>query len=133
MSSQQLIDLVKQDWSGQPEIAQACENVIKNIISEKNAEVFRHLTFLAIQKLTDSALTSEDIVRLTQYLSGERVGLFSAGFEYIGLHGQFVLDADNSRYAYFENKIAHPVTGDVINDVKDNVFMFFALNDGVLK
>ncbi|WP_311747688.1 hypothetical protein [Proteus vulgaris] len=132
MRRQQLIDLVKQDWSSQPKIAQACENVIKNI-SNKNAEVFRHLTFLSIQKLTNLDLTSEDIVKLTQYLSGERVGLFTAGFEYIDSHDQFILDADNSYYAYFENKIAHPITGHVIENVKSNVFMFFTLNDGALK
>ncbi len=132
MSYQKLIELTKQDWECSPAFAQACENVIMKI-SSKEAEAFRHLTFSSIKKLSESTLDAHDIVRLTQYLSGERVGLFTTGFEYIGEEGNFILDKENSHYAYYQNEIAHPDTGKVIKDVKNDVFMFFSLNEGVLK
>lgn len=127
MSYQKLIEQAKQDWEKKPDIAQACENVIKKI-SSKEAEAFRHLTFSSIKKLSESSLDLHDIVRLTQYLSGDRVGLFTTGFEYIGEEGNFILDKENSLYAHNQNKIAHPSTGKVITDVKNDVFMFFSLS-----
>ncbi|EKG1750900.1 hypothetical protein O1P67_003249 [Vibrio cholerae] len=132
MSYQKLREIVRTDWESMPNLASACEMIIEKI-SQKDAKAWQHLTFASINNLSDSMLESHDVVRITQYLAGERVGLFKTGFEYIGEEGQFILDSENSYYAYHENIIAHPETGKLIEDVKNDVFMFFTVNEGVLK
>lgn len=131
MSYQKLLETVRTDWENMPDLARACEMVIEKI-SQKDAESLQHLTFASINQLSESTLEPNDVVRITQYLAGERVGLFNTGFEYIGPEGQFILDDENSHYAYHENAIAHPQTGQLIEDVKNDVFMFFSVNGGVL-
>ncbi|ENO8809587.1 hypothetical protein ACCE85_001573 [Photobacterium damselae] len=115
-----------------PNLALACELIIENI-SQKDAKAWQHLTFASINNLSNSMLEPHDVVRITQYLAGERIGLFKTGFEYIGEKGQFILDNENSYYAYHENAIAHPETGELIKNVKNDVFMFFSVDVGVLK
>ncbi|MUK78457.1 hypothetical protein GNP84_16360 [Aliivibrio fischeri] len=132
MSYQKLIEVAYQDWEENPDFAKACENVITKI-SSKEADAFRHLTFSSIKRLSESSLDINDIILLTQYLSGDRISLLTTGFEYIGQYGNFILDEENSYYAYYENSIAHPVTGEIIKDVKNDVFMFFTLNEGATK
>jgi len=132
MSYQKLLEIVRTDWESMPNLASACEKIIEKI-SQKDAKAWQHLTFASINNLSDSMLEPHDVVRITQYLAGERVKLFKTGFEYIGEEGQFILDSENSYYAYHENAIAHPETGKLIEDVKNDVFMFFTVNEGVLK
>ncbi|EPM5497405.1 hypothetical protein ACTM7A_001341 [Vibrio fluvialis] len=132
MSYQKLLETVRTDWENMPKLAKACEMVIEKI-STRKAESLQHLTFASINNMSESTLDPNDVVRITQYLAGERIGLFKTGFEYIGREGEFILDSENSYYAYYENVIAHPQTGQLIEDVKNEVFMFFSVNEEVLK
>lgn len=128
---ERLITLAREDWGQDSDMVKACENIVSEI-SKKKAEALRHLTFASIHKLSGSILEAKDIIRLTQYLSGERICLFKTGFEYITDTDSFVLDAENSYHAVHKNIIAHPVTGELIHDVKHDVFMFFSVNEEAL-
>lgn len=132
MSYQKLIDTAKSDWGNRPKLAKACELIIEKI-SQKDADAWRHLTFSSINTLSESILEPNDVVLITQYFAGDRIGLFKTSFEYIGEDDSFVLDNENSYYAYHENVIVHPISGKLIEDVKDDVFMFFTLNEMVIK
>ncbi|MCG9776804.1 hypothetical protein [Photobacterium damselae] len=132
MSYQKLLETVRTDLESMPNLATACEIIIEKI-SQKDAKAWQHLTFASINNLCNSMLKPHDVVRITQYLAGERVKLFKTGFEYIGEEGQFILDSENSYFAYHENTIAHPETGKLIKDVKNDVFMFFTVDEEALK
>ncbi|MCU8257232.1 hypothetical protein M2G94_04520 [Vibrio vulnificus] len=124
MNYQKLVDIAKEDWKSNPNLAEACEKIIC-AVSEKPSSAFRHMTFSTIKGLIDSDINTQDVVRVTQYLCGERIQLLEAGFEYITNEESFILDDDNSHYALTENAIAHPDSGDVIHNVKKNIFMYF--------
>lgn len=126
MNYQKLVDIAKQDWKSRPNLAEACERLI-NAVNERPSHKFRHMTFSNIKTLSGVELEPSDVVLVTQYLCGDKVRLFDAGFEYITDEDNFILDDDNSHFAMTENAIAHPITGDVIYNVKSNVYMFFTL------
>lgn len=131
MSYEKLVEFAYQDWGPDSAIARAIESVLKNV-STKEASAYEHLTFSSINKLADSKLDPQETVLLAQYLSGPRVGLLSAGFEYISDSESFILDKDNRRFIDTDNAIEHPRTGEVIENAKESVFMFFSLNAEVL-
>lgn len=130
MSYQKLLKTVKADLEQYPKYARACELIITKI-QKKDAAAWQHLTFSTLNDLSEKTLNPDEVVQVAQYLSGEKIKLFKPGFEYIGIHGQFILDRDNSYYAIQENRIAHPVSGEEINDISDSVFMYFTLSYGV--
>ncbi|MBB1428743.1 hypothetical protein H5181_20155 [Shewanella sp. SG44-2] len=126
MNYLKLVDTAKKDWESRPNLAEACERLI-NAVHGMAPNKFRHMTFSYIKNLSGVDLESTDVVLVTQYLCGDRIRLFDAGFEYITDTENFILDDDNSYFAMTENAIAHPISGDVIHDVKSDVYMFFTL------
>ncbi|MEZ8148375.1 hypothetical protein [Enterovibrio norvegicus] len=127
MSYQKLCNLAEKDWKDNQLIYSACKKVISKV-TQGNPCDFAHLTFSSFDSFTDFSLCSEDVVRLAQYLSGDRIGLFKLGFEYITEEESFVLCVDNATYAVLENAIEHPRSGELIENVQDDVFVFFELN-----
>lgn len=131
MNYLKLVEIAKSDWESSPELAIACEKFIVAAHKTKPSKL-QHMTFSGIRDLISMDLNPDDIVRITQYLCGERVNLLEAGFEYISDDEEFILDKDNCHYAFSENAIAHPITGRIIHNVKKDVYMFFNLLEGNL-
>lgn len=130
MNYQKLVDTAKKDWETKPELALACERLIL-AISNSQPQALRHMTFSTIRDLINLEIKAQDVVKVTQYVCGDKIQLLDAGFEYITENESFVLDDDNSHFALTKNAIAHPDTGAVIYDVKSNVFMFFNPKKGL--
>ncbi|KGK02586.1 hypothetical protein [Pseudoalteromonas sp. ND6B] len=126
MNYQKLVKIANDDWESVPKLAYACERFI-DAIKENNPSALHHMTFSTIKDLIDLDLNSTEVVRVTQYLCGEKLQLLEAGFEYITDEESFILDEDNCYYAFSENAIAHPETGNLISDVKKDIYMFFNL------
>lgn len=127
MSYPKLFDYIHEDWGSESPISHACYKLI-NTIASGRPEDFAHLTFGSIYKLTGSSLEQGELIQTAQYLSGDKANLLTARFEYINEDESFVLSEENSSYAVNEDAIEHPETGQVIEGVKDDVFMFFELN-----
>ncbi|WP_137168936.1 hypothetical protein [Marinomonas sp. FW-1] len=127
MTYDEMIRIAYVDWGDESPIAAACENIVKRI-REGTPDSFSHLTFTSIHRISKLDLSRDQLICLVQYLSGERVPLFKVGFEYIGENESFILDSENSYYAKTEGAIAHPETGEVIENVKADVYMFFYIS-----
>ena len=132
MTYQTLLHRINEDLSNNPELLRACKEVLDEVNS-KPKNNFRHVTYSKFAEISGSHLDREDVASLTRYLCGDRVKLFNLNFEYIDADtdANFILDEENSRSVVKENAIAHPLTGELIENASKNVFVFFSMNDQV--
>ena len=128
MSYQKLVHKIRKDLAHNSSLQIACLNVLKEVQS-KSEDSLRHVTYNNLSDLSGLPCINDNFAHLISYLCGDRIELFNLNMEYISLEDeQFILDDENIRALVSENRIAHPKTGELINDARDNVFIFFSIN-----
>ncbi|MDP2561411.1 hypothetical protein [Psychrobium sp. 1_MG-2023] len=133
MTCQILLRNVEEDLKDSPIVQQACADIIDVVCSTKDKHSFRHLTYSSLINMANCQLQDEEVANVVRYLCGDRIQLLKLRLEYIApeLELSFILDDENSRSFSQEGAIAHPKTGQVIEDVENNIFVFFTLNESV--
>lgn len=127
-----LFNKIDLDWSENIRIANACKSIVSTCLDKHMGEKdYLYLNNIASISGIDN-ISLEELGVVTQYLSGSRASFFNSGFEYSDYEDCFTLDDDNCHYVMSENAIAHPETGHIIHNAKDNVYMFFVVAENFI-
>lgn len=113
---------------GKSQTAETCVNLIDALLSLPPQEG-SFLTLSSLQNLLDSNEIDENLVRAVQFLTSSQFHLLKA-------HGQFVdndgtehtLDDEEFDEVLLNGTIAHPSTGNVLDNARDMVVPFFVLS-----
>lgn len=89
-----------------------------------NKKDIKHLTYSAIAQLAD-VRQPEKLLRMAQYLSGERVKILEMRFELIIDDCITPLDDETIYYAETTGLLIHPETGHSVEDYSRYVYPYF--------
>lgn len=108
-----LIEIIYEDWGHDPSKLKLILNIIRDSLTSK-------YTFKSLENINSTI----------RYLSGERTGNFLNVFFYLQLSGEDKIRLDNLHTAQFirEEKLTHPVTGLIVDNYEDFVFMDWETN-----
>lgn len=132
---QQEIDMIEvSDWSeaidiiiddfGDTSTSDICIDIIR-YMSESPVDKLSHIAYGSIKTVLSQDYSDDDILKAIQYLCGDRVHLFDAGFEFIDGDDVFHLSPSDVKMARTEGKLVHPRDGELLSDFGHNVFIFF--------
>lgn len=127
MTPRVLREIIETDWAERADIRAACLAVADYVHS---AHELSHLTFGKIRRIVSKQaridLSERDLVSLTAYLCRDDLNILQVGFEFLDEDDEVypVSKAEISR-AEQERSFPHPVTGNLIENFKDHVLIFF--------
>ncbi len=119
--------VIETDWAEQAEFCAACLAVVDYVHSTQELS---HLTFGKIRRIvkneTKIDLSERDLVSLTAYLCRDDLSVLQVGFEFLDENEEiFPLSKEDISRAERERSLPHPITGDMIEDFKDQILIFF--------
>ena len=128
MKPRALRETIETDWAERADIRAACLAVTDYVHS---VHELSHLTFGKIRRIANKQaqvdLSERDLVSLTAYLCRDDLNILQVGFEFLDEDNDEIYPiskADISR-AEQERSFPHPVTGNLIENFKDHVLIFF--------
>jgi len=78
-----------------------------------------------VRKLVETNIPNEQILAALNYLTTSRAGLFKTSWFLMGEDYSVELEVDEFSRVMSSNQIAHPETGEIIENAKECVFLLF--------
>lgn len=127
MNLEGALGLISQDISS-PEERDVSARLAEYVY--RNHHYLKHLTYSRISSIvgTQDPVT---LLKITQYLSGERVKLLQMRFELIIDGETFYLDEETVHHAEVSGCLIHPDTGRPVDNYENFVYPFFVPGDAV--
>jgi|688.fasta_scaffold298379_3 hypothetical protein len=119
-----IISYFEEDWGISSPQFSVCENIFNYLLSRPLSQL-KHLTHGSLKIAIGEHLSDADFIKAIQYLCGDRVHVLSIHFELMENNDYFQLDYDDIRDAQNTGRLAHPETGEYIENFEDRVLMYF--------
>lgn len=123
-SKSQLINQIHEDWAKEPQ-SQICLSIFDFLLRLPMDRPL-HLTYGRLRSTIGQSYEDREILLAIQYLTGDRTQLLELHYELIDEDDTpYPLDDDLVRLAQETGELFHPETGDIVNNYKDKVFLYF--------
>lgn len=99
-----------------------CTKVLEYLL---NTPKLCHITYGSIKIVINSNYTDAEILKAVQYLCGDSTNLLETGFEFIENEEHYQISKDQVKFAQDTGIFVHPQTGEMIDNYKEKVFMYF--------
>lgn len=124
-------NLFSSDWEENPVMSSYCSQVLSYLIKNNFNDV-RHLTHASFINLLNPTPSSKDLIAMVRYLSGSQVDVLETNFELIDDNDEcFVLTKNELSTLMQEGILAHPESGELLEDPTEKVFMFFSPSEKI--
>lgn len=121
-----LLQKIQQDWGGQPQ-QDICVKILNYLLdNQKSGLILSHLTFATLRRVVGNNYTDENLLSAIQYLCGTRLSILEARFELIINGEPFTISNEEVRTAKKTGEIVHPISGDLLCDIDNLIFMYFS-------
>lgn len=115
----------EEDWGKSSLQFSVCVKILEYLLSRPINQL-KHLTYGSLKLAIGENRSDIHILQAIQYLCGDRASILSLHFEFIDENEQsFDLDDDEVKHAQKTGKLAHPKTGENIENFEDQVLMYF--------
>lgn len=113
------------DWEASSSQFDICVKIFDYLLS-RPIEQLRHLTPGSLKVAIKENRSDTDLIKIIQYLSGDRMGVLSTHFEFVDEFENFYpLEYEDIKYAQNTGKLVHPKTGESVENYEDKVLMYF--------
>jgi hypothetical protein len=127
----QFFSFVSEDFRENDPVRVACSNIAKYIFSSSKDQL-QHLTFGMLRKAAGLDDTENSILhRAISYLTGERANLLIVGYEFIDDDLEHEMQPDEVDHFLREGKFVHPITGELVENCAEHIYIFFRPNYAV--
>jgi uncharacterized beta-barrel protein YwiB (DUF1934 family) len=114
-----------EDWEKSTSQFGVCVKIFDYLLS-RPFEQLRHLTVGSLQVAIGEYHSDIDILRIIQYLCGDRTGVLSLHFEFLDENDEYyTLNNEDVKNAKIIGKLVHPRTGEYVENFEDKVLMYF--------
>lgn len=123
----QIISHFAEDWGDSSPQFIMCEKIFDYLLSQP-VDQLTHLTYGSIQVAIGEYQSDVEIVRVIQYLCGDRTPVLSLHFKLSDNDDDdicYPLDYDDIRDARIHGTLVHPETSELIENYESKVLMYF--------
>jgi len=115
---------IRQDWGQNPQ-SEICIAVLNYLLHEPTDNLF-HITYGSLRIVVSHKYTDIEILKAIQYLCGDKVNLLEPNFEIIDNDKtSYPISNDELSIAEETGELVHPQTGELINNFKEKLFIYF--------
>ena len=123
-SKSQLIKQINEDWAEEPQ-SDICLSIL-DLLLKLPTDKPSHLTYGRLRNTISQSYADRELLLAVQYLTGDRTQLLELHYELIDEDDiPYPLDDDSVRLAQETGELFHPETGDIVNNYKDKVVLYF--------
>jgi len=120
----QLYSRFSEDWGDSSSQFDICVKIFDYLLS-RPIDQLRHLTTGSLKVAIGENRSDIDLIKVIQYLCGDRTGVLSLHFEFVDEENYYPLDNDDIKYAQNTGKLSHPRTGEYVENFEEKVLMYF--------
>jgi hypothetical protein len=121
-----LLQKIQEDWGSQPQ-HDICVKILNYLLdNQKSGLILSHLTFATLRRVVGKNYTDENLLSAIQYLCGTRLSILEAKFELIINGEPFTISNEEVRTAKKTGEIPHPISGALLCDIDNLIFMYFS-------
>jgi len=123
-NKQKITENINEDWSDSKSISDICVKIL-DFISRKPLVQLEHMTQGSLKSAIRNQYSDADFLSAVQYLAGSKVSLLEIKFEFI--EDDFIFQIDDSviKEAIRDGYLAHPSSGELVDDFEEKVFLYF--------
>jgi len=123
-SKSQLVEQIHEDWAEEPQ-SKICLSIL-DLLLKLPTDKPSHLTYGRLRNTISQSYADRELLLAVQYLTGDRTQLLELHYELIDEDDiPYPLDDDSVRLAQETGELFHPETGDIVNNYKDKVVLYF--------
>jgi len=124
VSKKEIEKQIYEDWGSNPQ-SEICIAILGYLLRVPTNNL-QHITYGSFRKVIGTNYSDNDLIQAIQYLCGDYINLLEAKFELIENDDNiFALSDDEVSLAQKTGMLIHPDTGEVVNNFKEKVFMYF--------
>ena len=129
MNLQQAHATIREDFGDNPEVLNACLKIIDIIHQTKSEQDLQHLPYSFFREQCNVEDHST-LLKIINYLCGSRVPALDKHFCFIDDEEDIdePLENDEVSEALNTGEFYHPITGELVADFKNYIFIYFSVN-----
>ena len=124
LSKQSFIEKIHADWGSKPQ-SNICIGLLDHL--SRTSRTIDHITYATLRRVVDQAnqFADEELLLAIKYLCGEPVHLLEMGFELIEDEQYIEIPKSEIKAATESGSLLHPETGELMQDFKNQVHVYF--------
>lgn len=115
---------ISEDWGNLSE-SSICFKIVTFIFQDYSKNV-SSLTYQRLAQIAASGENNAALLRSIQYLCGDRVPVLEMKFELFDNNNHYQISAAEIKEAETTNYLIHPNTGEIFEDYKDKVLIYYS-------